>query len=302
MITLLFENAIGGHLMSVDIRPMKDSDVEICGRICFEAFHDISSRHNFPPDFPSAEFGIQFTQMLFANESVFSVVAEKDGLVVGSNHLWEYDAIRAVGPITVDPAAQAKGAGRMLMQAVMARGTGSPGVRLVQDSFNTASMSLYTSLGFDIREPLVLIEGTMSGQVPDDVVVRPLNQDDYPRCAELCRQVHGFDRANEMRNLPPGLTAFVAIRDGELVAYASAPHFWALNHAVAKTENDMHALLTGVGSVSGDKPLSLLLPVRQSNLFRWLLDQGMRVVKSMNLMSTGEYIEPRGCYLPSVGY
>ena len=65
----------------------------------------------FRPDFPTAEAGIQLTQAFFASPDVFGVVAEKDGEVVGSNHLWEYDAIRAVGPITVDPNAQAKDAG-----------------------------------------------------------------------------------------------------------------------------------------------------------------------------------------------
>jgi GNAT superfamily N-acetyltransferase len=281
---------------------MNDSDLETCGRICYEAFYSIASKHNFPSDFPSPEVGIQFSGMLLANEKVYSVVAEKDGVVVGSNHLWEYDEIRAVGPITVDPSAQAKGAGRLLMEAVIARGAGSRGVRLVQDAFNTASMSLYTSLGFDIKEPLVLIQGSINGEVPDGFEVRLLTKDDEPRCAELCRRVHGFDRTNEIRNLPPELPSFVATRGGKLTAYASAPHFWALNHAVAETDDDMRALLTGVGNLSGDKPMSFLLPIRQSDLFRWLLKQGMRVVKPMNLMTTGEYIEPRGCYLPSVGY
>lgn len=41
---------------------------------------------------------------------------------------------------------------------------------------------------------------------------------------------------------------------------------------------------------------------RQTALFRWLLKNGMRVVKPVTLMSMGEYHEPRGCYLPSVGY
>jgi len=281
---------------------MKERDVETCGRICYEAFYDIARQHNFPHDFPSVEVGVQFTGMLFANPSVFSVVAEKDGMVVGSNHLWEYDEIRAVGPITVDPAVQAKGAGRLLMEAVMERGNGSRSVRLVQDAFNTASMSLYTSLGFNIKEPLVLIQGTIKGEAATDVEVRLLSEGDYPQCAQLCRKVHGFDRTNEIRNLPPGLPSFVAIRDGRVIAYASAPNLWSLNHAVAETEADMRALLCGVGNQSGDSPISLLLPIRQGDLFRWLLKQGMRIVKPMNLMSTGEYIEPRGCFIPSVGY
>jgi predicted N-acetyltransferase YhbS len=288
--------------MTIRIREMRSEDVEACGRICFEAFRGIAEAHNFRPDFPNPERAIQLMQMLFANTDVFSVVAERDGEVIGSNHLVEYDAIRAVGPITVDPRAQAKGAGRRLMEAVIERGKPSVGVRLVQDAFNTASLSLYASLGFEVREPLALMEGQLHGDVPPDVTVRALREEDYASCAELCRLVHGFDRLNELKHTPPFLTSFVAVREGRITAYASAPQFWALNHAVAETLSDMCALLTGASNLMPGEPMSFLLPTRQSDLFQWCLQQGLRVMKPLTLMSMGEYHEPRSCYLPSVGY
>ena len=166
--------------MPIQIRPMRAEDVETCGRICYEAFKGISENHNFRPDFPTAQAGIDLMRMLFESPNSFSVVAEQDGVVIGSNHLVEYDAIRAVGPITVDPAAQAKGAGRMLMEAVIERGKGSAGIRLVQDAFNTASLSLYASLGFDVKEPLALMEGQLKGDLPADVNVRAIEENDQP--------------------------------------------------------------------------------------------------------------------------
>lgn len=285
--------------MPVQIRPMRVEDVETCGRICYEAFRDISERHGFRPDFPNAQAGIDLMRMLAESSHSFSIVAERDGEVIGSNHLVEYDAIRAVGPITVDPAAQAKGAGRMLMEAVIERGKDAAGIRLVQDAFNTASLSLYASLGFDVKEPLALIEGELKDDLPPGVTVRAIEEQDYEACAKLCRKTHGFDRLNELKNMPPFLTSFVVIRSGRLTAYASAPHFWPLNHAVAETEEDMQSLLLGAGNLS---PISFLLPTRQTSLFRWCLKQGMRVIKPLTLMAMGEYHEPRGCYLPSVGY
>lgn len=287
--------------MTIQIRSMSAEDVEACGRICHIAFMGIAEKHNFRPDFPTPEMAIGLTRMLYESPGAFNVVAESDGKVIGSNHLWEYDAIRAVGPITVDPNAQAKGAGRMLMEAVIERGKGSAGVRLVQDSFNTASLSLYASLGFDVKEPLALIEGPVKGDVPSEFEVRPIREDDYDACAELCRSVYGFDRVNELKYSPPMPNPFVALRGGRVTAYISAPQFWPLNHAVAETERDMHALLTGAGNQCPE-PLSFLLPTRQTALFRWCLKKGMKVVKPMTLMSMGEYHEPRGCYLPSVGY
>jgi predicted N-acetyltransferase YhbS len=289
--------------MNIKIRLMTREDVEACGRICFKAFKNLADRHHFPPDFPSPEFSVQIAASFFANPLIYSIVAEnEDGEIVGSNYLWEYDTIRAVGPVSVDPDKQAKGAGRVLMEAVLERGAGSAGIRLVQDAFNTASMSLYAKLGFDVKEPLVMIAGLVSGDVPAGVEVRPIREEDVGQCAELCRKTLGVERTNELKNTPPILTSFVAVRDGRVTAYASAPHFWALNYAVAESEEDMQAVLTGAGNLGGAQPISFLLPTRQANLFRWCLKQGMRVIKPSTLMSTGGYEEPRGCFLPSVGY
>ena len=288
--------------MSISLRPPAPADAEVCGRIIYEAFKGIADRHNFRPDFAAVEFAVDFARNLIAHPSVFGVVAEEDGRVVGSNFLWEYNPVRAVGPITVDPSAQTRGVGRRLMEAVIERGRDAEGVRLVQDSFNTASLSLYAALGFDVKEPLAFMEGAVDEAPPAGFEVRPLRDEDLGACADLCRRVHGFERVSELRATPPMLTSYVALRGGRLAAYAAAPHFWALNHAVAETEEDLQALLAGVSAASPEQPLSFILATRQAGLFRWCLGRGLRVVKPMTLMSMGRYQEPRGAYLPSVGY
>jgi predicted N-acetyltransferase YhbS len=286
--------------MDIRIRPATPDDAEACGRIIHEAFQGIAGRHNFRPDFPSIEAAAQLAQLFIADPAVFGVVAESEGRIVGSNFLTEWDSIRAVGPITVDPQIQARGTGRRLMQAVIERGRNAAGIRLLQDSFNTASLSLYASLGFDVKEPLVLIEGRPEGGPPAGYEVRSMRDEDLDAAAELCRSVHGFDRMGELKSLAPALTPFVALREGRITAYTSAPGFWPLNHAVAESDEDMQALLSGIAA--NGLTLSFLLPTRQAALFRWCLSKGMRVVKPMTLMAMGEYREPRGSYLTSVGY
>ena len=287
--------------MEINIRPAAPGDAEECGRIIYEAFKGIAERHNFRPDFPSAEVPTGLAHLFINDPSVFGVVAESGGRVVGSNFLSEWDAIRAVGPITVDPDAQARGTGRRLMEAVIERGRGAAGVRLVQDSFNFASLSLYASLGFEVKEPLALMEGSVEGDVPAGIEVRSMTDADLGAAGELCRRVHGFDRAGELKSLWPLLSPYVAVRGGRVTAYASAPNAWPLGHAVAEGEEEMRALLAGASRQSG-APLSFLLPTRQAALFRWCLGQGLRVVKTMTLMTTGDYVEPRGSYLTSVLY
>src|SRR5439155_20534866 len=91
----------------------------------------------------------------------YGVAAEVGGRVVASNFLWEAEPVMGVGPITVDTSAQARSVGRRLMEDVLrrARERNAAGVRLVQAAFNTRSMSLYPKPGFDLREPLVCVQG-----------------------------------------------------------------------------------------------------------------------------------------------
>ncbi len=186
------------------------------------------------------------------------------------------------------------------MEAVLERGQAAPGIRLTQDAFNMRSLSLYESLGFEVKEPVAVIGGKPSSGPTDEVEVRVLVEGDLDGCEALCKQVHGFGRANELRDAIHAFRPFVAVRDGRVTAYASSVVFWPLNHGVAESDDDMKALLLGAAAAV-EEPIELLVPLR-SELFRWCLGQGLRLVKPVNLMALGEYQEPRGSWLPSVLY
>src|SRR5437868_981464 len=91
---------------NVTLRSGSPQDAQICGKICYEAFKTISEKHGFPNDFPSTEAAIGLTSFLLSRNDVYSVIAELDGRIIGSNFLWEGDSIAGVGPITVDPTSQ----------------------------------------------------------------------------------------------------------------------------------------------------------------------------------------------------
>ena len=74
-----------------------------------------------PPDFRSPEHAAETLGRLLAHPRFYSVVAELDGRVVGSNFLDERSTIAGLGPITVDPGAQNAGVGRRLMLAAPRR-------------------------------------------------------------------------------------------------------------------------------------------------------------------------------------
>lgn len=287
--------------MNVEIRVATPADIEPCGRIIYEAFKGIAEEHRFPPDFPTVEAATQLASLFITHPAIFGVVAESAGRVVGSNFLDERNPIRGLGPITVDPGSQARGIGRRLMEATLERGRAAAGIRLLQDAFNTRSIALYGSLGFDVKEPILLVSGTPTSKPPSDVEVRPLGSEDLAACAALCTRVHGFERSHELSDALKLFSPVVALRRGRVTAYASTATFWPLNHGVAETEADMRALLLGAAALTSE-PMAFLLPVRQADVFRWCLAEGLRVVKPMTLMTSGEYREPAGCYFVSVLY
>src|ERR1041385_6268370 len=151
--------------MELKLRSGTPADAEICGRICYNAFKAISEAHGFAPDFPVPEVAIAVLTSLLQNPKFYSVVAEIDDRVVGSNFLDERNAIAGVGPITVDPTVQNRAIGRRLMDAVHERAAEKnfAGVRLIQAGFHTRSLSLYAKLGYDVREHLACMQGKPLG-------------------------------------------------------------------------------------------------------------------------------------------
>ena len=87
--------------MKTIFRSGTTSDATACGTICYEAFKAIAEQHNFPPDFPSSHIAVSLLSMMLSRPDVYSVIAEIDDRVVGSNFLWEGDTIAGVSRITV---------------------------------------------------------------------------------------------------------------------------------------------------------------------------------------------------------
>jgi GNAT superfamily N-acetyltransferase len=282
----------------VTLRDVESDDAEACAQICFDAFAAVHDHHRFPRDFPALEAAVELMAAWVPHPSIWGVVAELDGRLVGSNFLDERDPICGVGPITIQPDIQQEGIGRRLMEAVIERGAAAPGIRLTQDAFNMRSLGLYESLGFAVKEPLGVIAGRPTGEPTSGVEVRPLREADLDECEALCRRIHGFERTNELRDAMHAFRPFVAVRDGRIAAYASSVVFWPLNHGVAASEEDMLALLHGAAAAV-EEPIEMLVPLR-SELFRRCLGVGFRLVKPVNLMARGEYHEPRGSWFPSV--
>jgi GNAT superfamily N-acetyltransferase len=279
------------------LRPGTVQDADLCGRICYEAFATLASDHGFPPDFPSPDVAVEVLSGLLSHPGFYSVVAESDGEIVGSNFLDERSRIAGIGPITVDPSAQNAGIGRRLMIAVLerARERAFSGVRLLQASYHSRSLSLYAKLGFDVREAVATLQGASIGAAIPGYSVRTATEDDLGACDRVCLLVHGHDRSGEVSEAIRQDQAKVVEHDGRISGYTTGIAFFA--HTVGETNEDLKALIADATEFGGP---GFLLPVRNAELFRWCLERGLKVVQVMTLMTIGLYNEPTGAYLPSI--
>ncbi len=274
-------------------------DAERIGQIIYQAFKTISEAHNFPPDFASVEPAVGLAQMMIERPDIYGIAAEIDGIVVGSNFLWEADDVAGVGPITVDPNVQNSSIGTILMQDVMHRAEeqGKSSTRLLQAAYHNRSLALYTKLGFNTVEPLSAINGPAFEVRMPGREVRPLSANDIDEADDVCRSVHGISRRNEILDSVQIGSGLVVTYSGRITGYTTGIGFFG--HAACETQDDLKSLIGSGREINGP---GFMLPTRNSEMMRWCMGNGLRVVQPMTLMSKGVYQVPRGAFLPSILY
>jgi predicted N-acetyltransferase YhbS len=291
-----------GLTMGLTIRPMKEIDVETCGKIGFQAHKVISSAHGYPSEQPSMKFAVEMIKTLLANPTSWGALAEQDDKILGSIflHTFPPSSVTAIGPLTVDPSAEG-GVGRSLMEAALreAHKRGYDQVRLVQSPSHLRSFVLYTKCGFTLREPLFLMHGNPTPSTLERKYdVRAAEPEDVSACNEICMSAHGFSREMELSQAVEQRVAIVNIdNSGSITGYAAGIGF--LGHAVAKTNEVLKALIANASAILGH---GFFVPGRNYDLTRWLLDAGFRIIWPANLMTLGKYQEPLAPFLPSIAY
>jgi GNAT superfamily N-acetyltransferase len=244
---------------------------------------------------------------ILSNPRFYSVVAEdtsegKDE-VVGSNFLDERsNIVTGVGPLTIDPKYQNKGTGRQLMINVMERAKNKnfPAIRLLQTSYHNRSLALYASLGFEIREPISTMQGKPIREVIPRRSVRIATESDVESCNAICKAVHGHDRNGELQDSIKQGSAKVVFYGDKITGYTTGLTFF--NHSVGLTNDDLKALISSATDDDSYGGPGILIPTQNTQLFRWCLNNGLRLVQQLALMTIGIYNEPAGSYMPSVLY
>lgn len=282
------------------IRPICGEDVDAAARAAFAAHSALAARNGHPPEHPTLAFSSGLMTFKVNDPNARGFVAEQRGAVVASIFLNRFPStpVAAIGPLTVDPSAEGAGVGRLLLEAALdsARAQGIQQVRLVQSPAHLRSLSLYTKAGFEVREPLVLMSGSLGAAV-DKRLVREATTQDIDACEQLCARIHGFARAHEIRAAVAQKRALVVLHERIITGYSTG--LGLLCHAVGETTDDVTALIAAAPSITGP---GFFVPVRNGRLMRWLLGNRYRAVWQATLMSSGAYQEPAGAFLPSIAY
>jgi ribosomal protein S18 acetylase RimI-like enzyme len=279
-------------------------------RILFDAFNSVCITHGHPTDFPSQDLALQVANMLISRPDFLGTLAidSSRGVpsgtgvapeVLGSNFAMVGDQVAGIGPITVDPACQSKGIGKLLMQEILSqcRAQGFTQIRLIQDAFNRASISLYARLGFVVQEPIADIL-TLPGAAPDPTI-RPATLADIPALDALYQSHTGLSRKTELTvALQSTFPVLLRQRQSQITGYLIATIF---GHGIAQTPDDALALAGQLANLAPEGN-HFFVPLRNAELFQKALNLHMRTEKIMNLMTIGPYTPPTATWIPSIAY
>lgn len=307
------------------IRRAVATDVDAAAHVAYVAFRkaaDAAGSFSGIGEEPTRTKAI--VKGLLASQDMFLACCPSSGDILGLIAIVKDNApaMYGVGPLAVSPEHQVSGIGRALMTRALedidSRGPSSS-VRLTVDSFNVTAFPLYSKLGYEVKEPLTLIQYTSLGEkVANDKVcdlgfcVRAMSREDLDTCAALALRIARCDRRREIEAIVAGTgglfaagnTASIVLRGDDVVGYTTG--FNMGGHTVC---DSLPACIALISKAQGDfavqsrpSPLRILMPcMRQPELLRWCLECGWKVLKQMILMGRGPYESPipTGIFLPT---
>nr|WP_260850791.1 hypothetical protein [Rhodococcus sp. WB9] len=71
-------------MTELQIREVTPDDAQVCGRLMFDAFEALATRHDFPIEAGTPEFADFQIKAMLDTDGIYGLVAERDGHIVGS--------------------------------------------------------------------------------------------------------------------------------------------------------------------------------------------------------------------------
>jgi GNAT superfamily N-acetyltransferase len=185
-----------------------------------------------------------------AHPQMYPVVADVDGVVVGTSLVAVHGATGWIGTVWVDPAWRRRGLGRALTQATLDAGEVA-GARSFLLVATDEGRPLYERLGFEVQTWYQMFEAPGLGDTAPDPRVRPFQPADLAAIIELDRAVTGEDRAHLHRSFATPETARVLVHDDRSLGGFVVRAPWGGGATIAPDGDDAEALLRARRIASG---------------------------------------------------
>jgi ribosomal protein S18 acetylase RimI-like enzyme len=281
---------------------MSATDVPRVAEIFRDAFNDIYKRRGFGPVVTDDAVGAVIADSYRELDPGGCVVVTVNGEIAGSGFLHPRGATGGAGPITIAPPFQGLGAGRALMEEIVARSDAANigSLRLIQDAFNEVAYALYCSTGFVGREILLRssFRSRRLGHVRGDV--RRAYRGDLPRVRAIETGLLGIDRPQDHALLLRLGEIFLA-PDGMLVRIVRG-NVTVLGPLVAESlEGALALIAAGTTDLTPHSDVRLLVPARCDDLVRELIVNYKLEIHSLcTYMVRGHWCGARGYYVPTL--
>ncbi len=290
--------------MPLQVIEAQSEHIEGLAQSCIAAFNEFNEQHLLPQGTPrDVASATEMYQKLLDSEKAHVFAAVQDGQVVGSAWLRLEDDVAAFEDVNTAPAKQGNGVARAIMtQGLEAAGRlGYKKIRLTQSAHNSTALSLYASLGFEVKETFAEMKAT-PGQAPEALPayeVRPMTEADLSAVEEFSKRHYKLNRRGDVAAvLAEGGPALLVSRGDAFAGYLTLA---GSAHGMAETEQDGLALISEAARLYPDKAI-FCCPLSFPSLYRKALLGGYKTLEVHNLMAYGPYDRPEGIWMPSSAY
>jgi GNAT superfamily N-acetyltransferase len=258
----------------VELRPTTAADLPALHRLFLAAITGVFEPHGLEPPRPPAE--VFSTQQRHVLETGTSVVAADDGGLLGFGASWQRGEHWFLASLFVDPAAQGRGVGKALLDAVW-----GPATRrlTITDAIQPVSNALYGRRGLIPATPVLTFTGRPR---VDGRGLRP----EPAELAAIDAAAYGFDRAvdhaywerHARRTTWPGAYAYV-VPGGQI-------------GPVAGLDADAAAGALAAEPVRAEGEVRVRIPGSSRALVEVALTAGLRLDTLPGLLLLSERVEP----------
>lgn len=170
------------HNDGVTYRSPQSSDIEALSHQWYSSYNSASESHgaNQLPIFATLSSARSLVAAYVNSHEKFGLLAiDKNGRIIASGFHDEADVALGsvgVGPYTVCWALIHKGYGRALFTRMLhySFSRGARSFRLLHGVLNSAAYALYATMGFEVKENLVFMKGTIPSDVISTITSSPL--------------------------------------------------------------------------------------------------------------------------------